>query len=99
MFLSGQLLIQLLRIQFNNVCHMLSMIFLRPIPRSSYVKGEITDKNIKFILNYVPDFACEFNPLMLVCLCWGFTARSTQWGHVERGQFTYPHVYWAGLVL
>ena len=24
----------------------------------------------------------------LVCLCWGFTAQSTQWGHVERGQFT-----------
>ena len=23
-----------------------------------------------------------------VCLCWGFTAQSTQWGHVERGQFT-----------
>ena len=25
---------------------------------------------------------------ILVCLCWGFTAQSTQWGHVERGQFT-----------
>ena len=24
----------------------------------------------------------------IVCLCWGFTAQSTQWGHVERGQFT-----------
>ena len=24
----------------------------------------------------------------LVCLCWGFTAQSTQWGHVEPGQFT-----------
>ena len=23
-----------------------------------------------------------------VCLCWGFTAQSTQWGHVERGWFT-----------
>ena len=34
-----------------------------------------------------------------ICLCWGFTAQSTQWGHVERGQFTQPHVYWAGLVL
>ena len=22
------------------------------------------------------------------CVCWGFTAQSTQWGHVERGQFT-----------
>ena len=26
--------------------------------------------------------------LFFVCLCWGFTAQSTQWGHVERGQFT-----------
>ena len=25
---------------------------------------------------------------MFVCLCWGFTAQSTQWGHVERSQFT-----------
>ena len=23
-----------------------------------------------------------------VCVCWGFTAQSTQWDHVERGQFT-----------
>ena len=23
-----------------------------------------------------------------LCLCWGFTAQSTQWDHVERGQFT-----------
>ena len=26
--------------------------------------------------------------MLWVCLCWGFTAQSTQWGHVERGQFT-----------
>ena len=26
--------------------------------------------------------------LTLFCLCWGFMAQSTQWGHVERGQFT-----------
>ena len=24
----------------------------------------------------------------MICLCWGFTAQSTQWGHVKRGQFT-----------
>ena len=24
----------------------------------------------------------------LICLCWNFTAQSTQWGQVERGQFT-----------
>ena len=23
-----------------------------------------------------------------ICLCLGFTAQSTQWGQVERGQFT-----------
>ena len=28
-------------------------------------------------------------PIGFVCLlCWGFTAQSTQWGHVERRQFT-----------
>ena len=29
-------------------------------------------------------------PTRSVCLfvCWGFTAQSTQWGHVEHGQFT-----------
>ena len=26
--------------------------------------------------------------MFIVCLCWGFTAQSTQWGHVERSQFT-----------
>ena len=34
-----------------------------------------------------------------VCLCYGFTAQSTQWVHVEHSQFTSPHFYWAGLVL
>ena len=31
--------------------------------------------------------------LVAFCLCWGFTAQSTQWGHVERCQFTKPQVY------
>ena len=31
---------------------------------------------------------CVFSLFFFVCLCWGFTAQSTQWGHVERGQFT-----------
>ena len=26
--------------------------------------------------------------ILYICLCWGFTAQSTQWGHVKRGQFT-----------
>ena len=26
--------------------------------------------------------------LIFICLCWGFTTQSTQWGHVKRGQFT-----------
>ena len=36
---------------------------------------------------------------LFVCLSWGFTAQSIQWGHVKHGQFTYPHFQWAGLVL
>ena len=39
--------------------------------------------SIKFMI-----FVC-----MCMCLFWGFTAQSTHWGHVERGQFTYPHFY------
>ena len=31
------------------------------------------------------DPECEFK---VGWLCWGFMAQSTQWGHVERGQFT-----------
>ena len=42
---------------------------------------------------------CRKKKCLFVCLCWGFTAQSTQWGHVEHCQFTKPHVYWAGLVL
>ena len=30
----------------------------------------------------------DFGAFLMVCLFWGFTAQSTQWGHVERGQFT-----------
>ena len=40
-----------------------------------------------------------YTKIQCICLCWGFTAQSTQWSHVERGQFTEPHVYWAGLPL
>ena len=27
-----------------------------------------------------------------VCMCLGFTAQSTSWGHVEHDQFTLPHL-------
>ena len=43
-------------------------------------------KNLIFIAVSYP-----FRPVVLnseTCLCWGFTAQSTLWGHVERGQFT-----------
>ena len=33
------------------------------------------------------------------CLCWGFMAQSSQWGHVKHSQYTKSHFYWAGLVL
>ena len=33
-------------------------------------------------------FSSYFTKIYVVCLCWGFTAQSTQWGHVESGQFT-----------
>ena len=36
------------------------------------------------------DFRIQFQSMSDedFCLCWGFTAQSTQWGHVERSQFT-----------
>ena len=36
-------------------------------------------KNVKYVIFRKKN--------IFVCLCWGFTAQSTQWGHVERGQF------------
>ena len=30
----------------------------------------------------------RLSPSLILCLRWGFTAQSTQWGHVECGQFT-----------
>ena len=33
-------------------------------------------------------FAVLMGRSLFVCLCRGFMAQSTQWGHVERGQFT-----------
>ena len=34
-----------------------------------------------------PTLKCEGTDTVIY-LCWGFTAQSTQWGHVERSQFT-----------
>ena len=44
-----------------------------------YTKSNALRKSMKTQKNFLPVF---------ICLCWGFTAQSTQWGHVERGQFT-----------
>ena len=34
-------------------------------------------------------YTCScYNFCLFVCLCWGFTAQSTQWGHVKCRQFT-----------
>ena len=67
------------------------------------VKFDFGNHPKQFWSNYSPLFTWSIKYRQsseeFVCLCWGFTAQSTQWGHVERGQFTKPHVYWAGLVL
>ena len=31
-------------------------------------------------------------PYHFFCVCWSFKAQLTYWGHVEHGQFTYPHL-------
>ena len=56
--------------------------------RSKFANLVFQKKSNILIFSY--SFGCLF-------VCGGFTAQSTQWGHVERGQFTLPHVYWAGL--
>ena len=35
-----------------------------------------------------PDASLQISAQSDFCLCWGFTAQATQWGHVERSQFT-----------
>ena len=40
---------------------------------------------LTFLLYFVNENKLDIS---CVCLCWGFTAQSTQWGHVELGQFT-----------
>ena len=42
----------------------------------------------KYALQVIFYLLCNAYKNILFCLCWGFTAQSTQWGHVERGQFT-----------
>ena len=48
-------------------------------PLSSILHG------FSYFCRFCSDYTWKFLEL---CLCWGFTAKSTQWGHVERGQFT-----------
>ena len=58
----------------------------------------LPDIQLDMHLTEPPRLACDKMPhsadlyLLLarayLCLCWGFMAQSTQWGHVERGQFT-----------
>ena len=38
--------------------------------------------------NYVSLLHTWYTRGLFICLCWVFTAQSTQWCHVERGQFT-----------
>ena len=45
-------------------------------------------QNVRTDFKNVLHFLCGERHWQLFCLCWGFTAQSTQWGHVERGQFT-----------
>ena len=69
-------------------------------PNVQWVCANICDKTApKRFYSFLPSTKPHYNNRGFVCLCWGFTAQSTQCGHVERGQFTLPHVYWAGLVL
>ena len=52
-----------------------------------HFQEKLSVKSVLLLFLYVSQY---------ICLCWGFTAQSIQWGHVERGRFTWPHFHWAG---
>ena len=47
-------------------------------------KHQLTVLVLQGEMNYDGDITADPDKI----LCWGFTAQSTQWGHVERDQFT-----------
>ena len=48
----------------------------------------VCEREIWEYWNLLIIYIWEGSLYVFVCLCWGFTAQSIQWGHVERGQFT-----------
>ena len=54
----------------------------------TYHNAPSSEARIDLISWYFPEVNTNFHDNISVCLCWGFMAQSTQWGHVERGQFT-----------
>ena len=66
----------------------------------------VQEKSVLKELSLLKVYTFSWNHLEVWCasykylfVCGGFTAQSTQWGHVECYQFTLPHFYWVGLVL
>ena len=57
------------------------------VEREWFIFLQLTDK-LWFTTQQITHKSWSICIYMFVCLCWGFMAQSTQWGHVERGQFT-----------
>ena len=61
------------------------------VNNNMYAKYDPIQSILSQDIEQKPILGINQRPLTLlkwICLCWGFTAQSTQWGHVERGQFT-----------
>ena len=58
-------------------------LYFAPTTKTKSKTGHNLAKIMRMITNIEPDLY-----FTILCLCWGFTVQSTQWGHVERGQFT-----------
>ena len=69
----------ILLLSFINFFHFFDLVF--PGPIGIRVDNLVTQLTQAFSTDHL-------ETMFFVCLCWGFTAQSTQWDHVERGQFT-----------
>ena len=73
-------------------CSCLSLVIKAPHMGSVWklIFASFAAKHSSRVLNGISSskIHVKWTLVIFVCLCWGFTAKSTQWGHVERGQFT-----------
>ena len=71
-------------------------IYFTNKPKEDHIKWKSAFKHAQNVQSQIILHMCKVlcwhllsnDTFYSICLCWGFMAQSTQWGHVERGQFT-----------